>query len=57
MNLILQTFHPDGGATFKQRFNPVIYKLNVSVDRDATVDRRPRFGGRPARGDRGRQDS
>ncbi len=44
MNLIPQTFHLDGGATFKQRFNPVIYKLDVSVDRDATVDRRLLFG-------------
>lgn len=41
---IPQTFHLDGGAVFKQRFNPVIYRLDVSVDRDAEVDRRLLFG-------------
>ena len=43
-NLIPQTFHlkgPQGGtATLKQRFNPFIYSLEVTVPADLTIDRR-----------------
>jgi hypothetical protein len=44
INLIPQTFAlagPKGGAaTFKQRFNPFIYSLEVSVPPDVAIDRR-----------------
>lgn len=43
-NLIPQTFVLEGGAVFKQRFNPIIYRLDVDVDDHATVDRRLVFG-------------
>lgn len=39
-NLIPQTFHLEGGAVLKQRFNPIIYRLDVTIAPDASVDRR-----------------
>jgi len=43
-NLIPQTFHlrgPAGGtAVFRQRFNPLVYSLEVTVPPDVGVDRR-----------------
>ncbi len=43
-NLIPQTFHlrgaSGGAAVFRQRFNPVVYSLEVSVPQDVAVDRR-----------------
>lgn len=38
-NLVPQKFHLGSGVTFKQRFNPVIFKLEVSID-STEVDRR-----------------
>ncbi len=47
-NIIPQTFRldPDDGppVVFKQRLNPVIYKLDVTIPSDNTVDRRALFG-------------
>lgn len=47
-NLIPQSFHlQDGGGApivFRQRFNPFIYKLEVEIPPDATLDRRLIFG-------------
>jgi hypothetical protein len=37
--LIPQTFHLGSGVVFKQRFNPVIFKMDVDL-RNADVDRR-----------------
>lgn len=42
-NLIPQTFHLDCGPTaavLKQRFNPFVYSLDVTVPADCTLDRR-----------------
>lgn len=39
-NLIPQSFELEGGATFHQRFNPIIYRLNVEVQEHSEVDRR-----------------
>ena len=43
-NLIPQTFNlqgPRGGvATLRQRFNPIVYSLEVSVPPDIGIDRR-----------------
>ena len=43
-NLIPQTFRlqgPGGGAaSFTQRFNPLLYTLEVQVPADAAIDRR-----------------
>jgi hypothetical protein len=42
-NLIPQTFHiqgPRGVATLRQRFNPIVYSLEVSVPPDIGIDRR-----------------
>lgn len=43
-NLIPQAFHlrgPSGGvATFRTRFNPVVYSLEVRVPSDVAIDRR-----------------
>jgi len=46
-NLIPQTFQlgsQGSGAVFKQRFNPLIYKLEVSLDPECTIDPRLVFG-------------
>ncbi len=43
-NLIPQTFKLGGGATFKQRFNPFIYSLEVSIHRGAEIDKRLLMG-------------
>jgi len=47
-NLIPQTFHLDDGGErpvkFKQRFNPFIYKLDVTIPESAAPDRRLIFG-------------
>ncbi len=39
-NLIPQSFELEGGATISQRFNPVIYRLDVEVQDHSKVDRR-----------------
>ena len=48
-NLIPQSFHVTDSsgvlqATFKQRFNPFVYKLEISIQPGATLDRRLVFG-------------
>ena len=47
-NLVPQSFHLESAGdepiVFKQRFNPFIYKLEVEVPRDSTLDRRLIFG-------------
>ncbi len=47
-NLIPQSFHVNAGssqvARFKQHFNPFVYRLEVSVDKNTPVDRRLIFG-------------
>ena len=47
-NLIPQTFHLSGGAggkvTLKQRFNPFVYSLEVTVPVDCSFDKRLVFG-------------
>lgn len=43
-DLIPQTFHLGQSATFKQRFNPFVYRLEVSVARGAEIDRRLLLG-------------
>ena len=47
-NLIPQTFHLEHGSgppiVFTQRFNPFIYKLEVEIPSDTTLDRRLIFG-------------
>ena len=43
-NLVPQTFHLDdpagNRAVFRQRFNPIVYHLEVSVPRNYAIDRR-----------------
>ena len=39
-DLIPQTFQLGSVATFKQRFNPIVYRLEVTVDQGAEIDRR-----------------
>lgn len=47
-NLIPQTFHIDDGGgppiRFSQRFNPFVYRLDVTIPPSATLDRRLIFG-------------
>ena len=45
-NLIPQTFYLDSGGrvVFKQYFNPFIYKLQVTIPKSCTLDRRLIFG-------------
>ncbi|QDV08200.1 hypothetical protein Poly30_37360 [Planctomycetes bacterium Poly30] len=38
-NLVPQKFHLGSGVIFRQRFNPVIFKMDVSIE-NAEVDRR-----------------
>ena len=38
-NLIPQTFHLGSGVMFKQRFNPLVFKMDVRL-KDANIDRR-----------------
>ena len=39
-NLVPQSFVLEGGATFKQRFNPVVYKLDVDLHGASEIDHR-----------------
>ena len=43
-DLIPQTFRLEGGAVFRQRFNPFIYRLEVGIFGDSKIDRRLLFG-------------
>ncbi len=38
-NLIPQSFHLGSGVRFKQRFNPIVYRMHVDMNR-AEIDRR-----------------